>query len=367
MKKDIILTGLRANSAFHIGNYLGAILPMVELQKKYAGKYQINMFVPDLHSFTTPINHDELYRNTINNLKVYAAAGLDIHNKDTFIYRQSYIPAHSEMTWILNCFAYFGELSRMTQFKEKSESAALEDTSDIPEGLEKTIRQVQARGESVTVGLFDYPVLMAADILLYGAKWVPVGEDQRQHLEITRDIGLRINNKFKEELFVVPEPWQKQLEFAQRDTGVRIRSLVNPDKKMSKSVSDPRGTISMFDDPDLAAKKVMSATTDSFGEIKFDLKERPGVSNLLQIIALLSGRPQAEVNAEWEGKTRYGDLKTAAADSVKEFLNNFQQRFNEVDEITLMGKLEESEEQMKESATPILFKVQQAVGLRPKE
>src|SRR5215216_4105447 len=119
MKKDTILTGLRANGSFHLGNYLGAILPMVELQKQFAGQYQVNMFVPDLHSFTTPIDHTELFRNTIENLKIYVAAGLDLHDHDTFLYRQSYVPAHSEMTWILNCFAYFGEMSRMTQFKEK--------------------------------------------------------------------------------------------------------------------------------------------------------------------------------------------------------------------------------------------------------
>lgn len=344
MQKDTILTGLRANGTFHLGNYLGAILPMVELQKQYAGQYQVNMFVPDLHSFTTPIDHTALFRNTIENLKIYVAAGLDLHDQDTFLYRQSYVPAHSEMTWILNCFAYFGEMSRMTQFKEKSEGQA-----------------------NVSVGLFDYPVLMAADILLYNAKWVPVGEDQRQHLEIARDLGARLNNKFEKELFVLPEPWDKQLEFASRDSGVRIRSLVNPEKKMSKSVSDPKGTINLTDDPAEAAKKVMGATTDSFGEIRFDFKERPGISNLLQMFALLSGRSQAEVNAEWEGQTRYGDLKKAVATAVESFLTDFQAKLAAVDEITLLGKLEENEEHMREVTAPVLYKVQQAVGLRPQE
>ena len=152
-----ILTGIRANEQPTLGNYLGAFVPMVAMQQQYAGEYQINMFVPDLHSFTSPIDHTELYRNTLTNLKYFIAAGLDINDENTHIYRQSYISAHSELTWILDCFTYVGEMSRMTQFKEKSGE----------------------HNESVTVGLFNYPVLMAADILLYNAEYVPVGEDQR--------------------------------------------------------------------------------------------------------------------------------------------------------------------------------------------
>ncbi|MEX1995156.1 MAG: tryptophan--tRNA ligase, partial [Candidatus Saccharimonadales bacterium] len=183
MKKEVVLTGLRSNAEFHIGNYLGAIKPMVELQKEHAGQYQLNMFVPDLHSFTTPIDHSKLYEQTIENLKVFVAAGLDTDNADTFIYRQSYIPAHSELTWILDCFAGFGQASRMTEFKDKAN---------------------RENEDSLTVGLFNYPVLMAADILLYDAKWVPVGDDQRQHVEFTRDLAMRMNNKFGE-LFTLPE------------------------------------------------------------------------------------------------------------------------------------------------------------------
>lgn len=343
MSKPVILTGLRANSQFHIGNYLGAILPMVELQRKHAGEYQLNMFVPDLHSFTTPIDHNKLQAQIIDNLKMFVAAGLDVTNPDTFIYRQSYISAHSELTWILDCFTGFGELSRMTQFKEKS------GTED----------------DSVSVGLFNYPALMAADILLYNAEWVPVGEDQRQHLELTRDLALRLNNKFEKELFTVPHEWSKQLEFAQRDNGVRIRSLRNPEKKMSKSVSDPSGTIMMSDTPEEAAKKVMRAETDSFGEIKFDMKERPGISNLLQILALLSERPQADVNTEWEGKTRYGDLKTAVAEAVKGFLTAFQAKLEQVDEQAMLAKLATDEQAMRLVANETLLRAQQAVGLRP--
>ncbi len=344
MSKPIILTGLRANSELHIGNYLGAILPMVELQQRYAGEYQINMFVPDLHSFTTPIDHSKLQTQVMDNLRIFAAAGLDISNSDTHIYRQSYISAHSELTWILDCFTGFGELSRMTQFKEKSDGQ---------------------KEEQVTAGLFNYPVLMAADVLLYGATYVPVGEDQRQHLELMRDLAIRLNNKFEKDLFTVPVEWQKQLEFARRDTGVRIRSLRNPEKKMSKSVEDPAGTIMMNDAPADAAKKIMSATTDSFGEIRYDSKERPGVSNLLQIIALLTHRPVHEVVPEWEGKTSYGDLKKVAATEVEKFLNDFQTRLAGVDTAAITTKLESSEEQMREVASATLLRVQQAVGLRP--
>jgi tryptophanyl-tRNA synthetase len=340
--KEVILTGVRSNEEPTLGNYLGAFLPMVRLQREKAGEYQLNMFVPDLHSFTTPIDHENLYAQTVKNLKYFIASGLDIDNADTFIYRQSYISAHSELTWILDCFTYVGEMSRMTQFKEKSSGS-----------------------DNVSVGLFNYPVLMAADILLYGAKWVPVGDDQKQHLEITRDIALRMNNKFGN-LFTVPEDWKKQLEFASLDNGVRIRSLSNPDKKMSKSISDPRGTILLSDDPTDAAKKVMSATTDSVGTIHFDWDAQPGITNLLQILSLLNGRDQAEVNSDWEGKTSYGDLKKAVAESVREFLGEFQARYNAVGEAALLAKLEASEESVKGTAEQTLHAVQQAVGLRPK-
>src|SRR3990167_8826845 len=233
MRKEVILTGLRSNDEFHLGNYLGGILPIVQQQKKHAGKYQLNMFIPDLHSFTTPIDHGKLYEQTHQNLKIFVAAGLDIEQHDTFIYRQSYIPAHSELTWILDCFTGFGEMSRMTEFKDKSQTVG---------------------DDRITLGLFNYPVLMAADILLYGAKWVPVGDDQRQHVEFARDIAIRMNNKFGE-LFVLPADNKRQLKFSGREEPVRIRSLRNPKKKMSKSVEDPAGTIMLSDKPETAAEK----------------------------------------------------------------------------------------------------------------
>jgi tryptophanyl-tRNA synthetase len=342
MSKEVILTGLRSNAEFHLGNYLGAILPMAELQKKHAGDYQVNMFVPDLHSFTTPIDHSTLYDQTIQNLKAFVAAGLDISNENTFIYRQSYIPAHSELTWILDCFSGFGELSRMTEFKDKSE-----------------------RQENVSVGLFNYPALMAADILLYGAKWVPVGEDQRQHLEYTRDLAIRLNNKF-DDVFVVPEDNQKQTEFAQRSEPVRIRSLRTPEKKMSKSVEDPAGTILLSDNPFDAAQKVIAATTDSENAIHWDWEKQPGITNLLQILSLLANLPKEDVISEWKGKSSYGDLKTAVADAVKDFLADFQKKLNEVNHDQLMQKLEADEAEMSTVANATLERVQQAVGLRPR-
>jgi len=341
MDKEVVLTGLRSNSEFHLGNYLGAILPMVELQKKHAGQYQLNMFIPDLHSFTTPIDHGTLYEQTLENLKVFVAAGLDINQPDTFIYRQSYIPAHSELTWILDCFSYFGELSRMTEFKDKS-----------------------GRQENVTVGLFNYPVLMAADILLYGAKWVPVGEDQRQHVEFAREIANRMNNKFYN-LFVMPEDNAKQMKFSGRAEPVRIRSLRNPERKMSKSVDDPAGTIMLIDKPEEAAQKVLSATTDSTGVINYDWEKQPGIANLLQILALLSEKPQIEVNDQWAGKSSYNDLKTTVADAVRVFLADLQGKIAGVDDSAMQQKLKIDEAAMEKVADETLHRVQTAVGLRP--
>lgn len=343
MKKPVILTGVRSNEEPTLGNFLGAFVPMVEMQKKYAGDYQINMFVPDLHSFTTPVDHDQLYQNTLHNLKYFVAAGLDLHNPDTFLYRQSFIPAHSELTWILDCFTYMGEMGRMTQYKEKS--------------AEHT--------DSVTVGLFNYPVLMAADILLYNAAHVPVGEDQFQHIEITRDIATRFNNKFGD-IFTVPEATKDQTAFIQRDKGLRIRSLTDPTKKMSKSSTDEKSKILLNDDPAIAAKKIMGATTDSLGKIAFDWDTQPGITSLLQIMSLLSGRSQEEVNAEWIGNERYGDFKRAVADVVAEFLTNFQTRYNAITDDALLTKLEQSERDMNIIANATLLRAQQAVGLRAK-
>lgn len=341
--KEVILTGIRSNEEPTLGNYLGAFLPMVEMQQKYAGQYQINMFVPDLHSFTTPIDHSTLYQNTLHNLKYFIAAGLDISNPDTYIYRQSYIPAHSELTWILDCFTSVGEMSRMTQFKDKSAE----------------------HNASVTMGLMNYPVLMAADILLYNARFVPVGEDQFQHLEITRDIALRFNNKFGD-IFTIPEATEKQTQFIKRDSGLRIRSLTDPSKKMSKSSDDQKSKINLNDTPEQARKKVMSATTDSFASVNFDWENQPGVTNLLQLLSLTSGVDQQAVNERWTGEAQYGPLKTAVAESVGIFLDEFHQRYQQISDDRLLDMLARSEQAMVHTANQTLLRAQQAVGLRPR-
>ena len=342
MSKPVILTGIRSNSDLTLGNYLGAILPIVDMQKRHAGTYRINMFVPDLHSITTPVDYKALYNQTTNNLKYFVAAGLDIRQADTFIYRQSYLHEHAELAWVLECFIYFGELSRMTQFKEKSQQQS-----------------------TVSVGLFNYPALMAADILLYDAEYVPVGEDQRQHLELTRDVALRMNQQFKKQLFIVPKPWNEQMEFARLNQGVRIRSLKNPEFKMSKSISDPSGTILISDQPDEARRKVMEATTDSMSSINFDYQGQPGISNLLQINALLSKQSLDDTIKQWRGQTNYRELKQSTADLIATFLEDIQLKMANVSEQTLLDKLAQDEAVMHEIAQAKVNEVFQAVGLRP--
>jgi len=375
MDKEVILTGLRSNAEFHLGNYLGAIKPMVRLQHELKGQYQLNMLVPDLHSFTTPIDHSKLYQQTVDNVRLYIAAGLDINHPDTYVYRQSRIPAHSELTWILSCFTYFGELNRMTQFKEKIRNLRDDFADNLKpfgnigghsaEQTKKTDTFLEEiRDANITAGLFIYPVLMAADILLYNAKWVPVGDDQRQHVELTRDVAIRMNNKFNQELFTVPHEWNKQLEFIGIDNGVRIRSLRNPEKKMSKSVEDPAGTIMLSDNPEEAAKKIMSATTDSVGKINYDWDKQAGVTNLLQILALTEDKDQDEVNKQWAGQDSYGQLKQAVADSVKKTLEDLQAQLDGVSTAQVEEKLTADEAKMSAVANATLEKVQKAVGLR---
>ncbi len=338
----VILTGLRANNDLHIGNYLGALMPLVEMATVKSSEYQINIFVPDLHSFTTPIDHSKLQAQVTNNLRLYVAAGLPLNNSNLHIYRQSYIPAHSELTWILDCFTGFGEMNRMTQFKDKSSKLG---------------------DDRISVGLFNYPVLMAADILLYGATYVPVGDDQTQHLEFARDIAARMNNQFGE-LFIVPKPVKEQHAFFGKEQGLRIRDLVEPAKKMSKSDETGKGVIFMNDSPEAARKKIMSATTDSLGVVAFDLQNQPGVSNLLSLLALFANRPLDEVIAEYQGQTQYGPLKTAVADAVVAFLTTFQEALANVDNAQILAKLADSEAAMRDQADVTLLRVQRAVGLR---
>jgi len=262
---------------------------------------------------------------------------LPLNNDVVYLYRQSYIPAHSELTWILDCFTSMGEMSRMTQFKDKA----------AKEG-----------GDRLSVGMYNYPVLMAADILLYGASYVPVGDDQAQHLEFTRDIAERLNNRFGE-VFVVPKPVKEQHEFFGKDQGLRIRDLQDPSKKMSKSEVSGKGIIFLTDAPDEARQKIMSAETDSLGEIRYDYQERPGISNLLDLLKLFGGNPD-----DYVGQRQYGPLKVAVADKISEFLKDFQTRLAQVDEAAIRSKLESSEAKMNDDANATLHSVQRAVGLR---
>ena len=309
-----ILTGIRSNSVLTLGNYLGALLPMVRLANKYSKDYQINVFVPDLHSIISEVDGD-LQANTIRTLKYYLAAGLEI-NENVHIYRQSHVPAHSELCWILDCVATMGETSRMIQFKEKSKGQ-----------------------ESCNVGIFNYPILMAADILLYDATYVPIGEDQFQHIELTRNIAMRVNHKFGE-IFTVPATTADQVKFMGMDEGLRIRDLLNPEKKMR------------------------SATTDSLGKIKFDMFNQPGISNLLQIEAQVTGVPLQDVISTWAGETRYGDLKKKVGESVSQMLTVFQEKLAQISDEEVLDLLESGEQYANEVANKKLLEVQKAFRLR---
>lgn len=362
MSKPVILTGLRANNDLHIGNYLGALLPIVDLARDKSDDYQINLFVPDLHSFTTPIDHSALQAQIMQNLRVFVASGLPLDNSNVHLYRQSRIPAHSELTIILNSFTGMGEMSRMTQFKDKSQTY----TEFMGAEEFNPTREVDLTGlnrKSVSVGLFDYPVLMASDILLYDAIYVPVGDDQTQHLEFTRDIAERMNKKFGE-LFTVPKAVADQHKFFGKDQGLRIKDLQDPTKKMSKSDDSEKGVIFMNDRPEDARKKIMSATTDNEARVVYDPENQPGVSNLLQIHALLSKQPLDRSIELFKGQTQYGEFKKAVADVVANFLEDFHGKLAKVDDKELVAKLESSEEEMNIVANKTLAKVQKAVGLR---
>ena len=333
-----ILTGIRSNSVLTLGNYLGALLPMVRLANEHSKEYQVNIFVPDLHSIISEVDGD-LRENTIRTLKYWLAAGLEL-NENVHIYRQSYVPAHSELCWILNCVATMGETSRMIQYKEKSKGQ-----------------------ESCNVGIFDYPILMAADILLYSAEYIPLGEDQFQHIELTRNIAMRFNHRFGE-IFTVPVATAEQVKFMGVSDGIRIRDLLNPEKKMSKSTKAENSKIMLDDEPERAAKKIMSATTDSLGIIKFDMWAQPGISNLLQIEALVNNVPLQDVISTWAGQTRYGELKRKVAESVSSMLAEFQAKFAEISDEEVYALLDRGEAYANQVASAKLFEAQKAFGLR---
>ena len=316
------------------------MLPMVRLANKWSesGEYQVNIFVPDLHSIISEVDGD-LQENIVRTIKYYLAAGLKL-NENVHIYRQSYVPAHSELCWILNCVATMGEASRMIQYKEKSKGQ-----------------------ESCNVGIFDYPILMAADILLYSAEYIPLGEDQFQHIELTRNLAMRFNNRFGE-TFVVPVSTAEQVKFMGMSDGIRIRDLLNPEKKMSKSTKAENSKIMLDDAPEKAAKKIMSATTDSLGVVKFDMWGQPGISNLLQIEALVTGVPLQDVISTWAGQTSYGELKRKVASSVSAMLSEFQARLAEISDEEVFQLLEAGEKYANEVAGAKLLEAQKAFRLR---
>lgn len=290
-----IFSGMQPTSdSLHLGNYLGALTQWVALQDGNDAIY----CVVDLHALTVGPDPAVLRERTRRTAAQYLAAGVDPGRSLLFV--QSHVPEHAELAWILSCHTGFGEASRMTQFKDKSSKQGTEGT---------------------TVGLFTYPVLMAADILLYDTDLVPVGEDQRQHLELTRDLATRLNSRFGAGTAVVPEP------YIVRSTA-KIYDLQDPTSKMSKSAGSPNGLIELLDDPKVVAKRIRSAVTDAEREIRFDAEAKPGISNLLTIYSALTGREVAAIEAEYAGKG-YGDLKKDLADVVVDFLTPFQARVHE--------------------------------------
>ncbi len=337
-KTPTILTGIRANSELTLGNFLGALVPMVRLANQHSETAHINIFVPDLHSIISEVD-GELQQNIIKPLKNYLAAGLSL-NEHVHFYRQSHVPAHSELCWILNCVASMGDLNRMTQFKDKSEGK-----------------------ESVNVGIFDYPVLMAADILLYDAEYVPVGEDQFQHLELTRRIAEKFNKQYAD-IFTLPAEPKQQVAFMQVGEAIRIRDLQNPEKKMSKSSQSANSKIMLSDTPEQAKKKIMSATTDSVGKISFDMFNQPGISNLLQIDALVNNAPLQEIVSTWAGETHYGDLKQKVAEDVAVFLCDFQRKLATISDQEVLEQLKIGEEYANKIANAKLLEAQKAFHLR---
>jgi tryptophanyl-tRNA synthetase len=295
-----VFSGIKPTGETQLGNYLGAIRRWVDDQpppgSAAARNHESIFCVVDLHALTAPWNPDEVRRLTRHHATMLMAAGLDENRSLLFV--QSHVRAHTELTWILNCVATFGELQRMVQFKEKS-----------------------AGRESVSVGLFDYPVLMAADILLYNTEEVPVGDDQRQHVELTRDIAVRFNNTYGE-TFVVPRATFPAV-------GARVMDLQMPTKKMSKSDQSPMGCVMVLDEPAAIAKKIKSAVTDSGTEVKHDRDEKPGIANLIEIYGAVAGMSISGVEQQFAGQ-QYGGFKSAVSDAVVEYLRPVQDRYAEL-------------------------------------
>ncbi len=326
--KKRVFSGIQPTGNLHIGNYLGAIKNWVREQHQYE-----NVFcIVDLHALTVPQPPEELYRASRQVAMLYLACGLNLDHCAIFI--QSHIPAHSELTWLLNCVTPMGWLERMTQFKDKS-----------------------AKQESVSTGLFDYPVLMATDILLYDTHFVPVGEDQKQHVELTRDIAQRFNNLYGD-TFVVPDVLIPK-------AGARVMGLDEPTAKMSKSIDKQGHALRLLDPPNVLKKSIMRATTDSLNRIAFDPVEQPGVYNLLNMYQAITGQSDEETLAEFEGDG-YGNLKKQVAEAVIGEMEPIQQRYNDMakDPGYIEQVLKEGADRVRPIAENRLLVAQQKLGLR---
>ena len=295
VQKKRILSGIQPSGDLTLGSYLGAIKNWAALADEYDCYYML----ADMHTITVRQVPAELRRHTLTQVAAYIASGLDPEKNVLFV--QSHVPAHAQLGWVLDCYTMFGELSRMTQFKDKSAKNA----------------------DNINAGLFTYPALMAADILLYQPDFVPVGNDQKQHIEICRDIAIRVNNRFKD-TFVIPDG-----RFLKE--GARIMALDDPTKKMSKSAENIHSRISLLDEDSKIKKSIMRATTDSDGEIRFDPENKPGVSNLLNIYSALSGKSIDDIVADFAG-CGYGDFKKELVEITKEALVPIKQNFNEIRE-----------------------------------
>lgn len=321
-----MLSGIKPTGRLHLGNYIGAISQFV----KYQDEYEMYIFIANQHAITVPTDPKALRQNTKDLIALYLAAGLDPEKCTLFL--QSDVDAHVKLGWVFTCLTYMGELQRMTQYKDKT-----------------------AKGETgITDGLFTYPCLMAADILLYDADYVPVGQDQKQHVELTRHLAERFNNRYSE-TFVVPQPLETKV-------GKKIFSLQDPTKKMSKSETDAKGTIDLLDDPAVAKKKIMSAVTDSVGIIQYDPESQPGLANLLTIQSVLANEPIEDIEKRYEGKG-YGELKKEIGQTVFDFLTDLQAKYKKIIESNVIDQiLEEGAKKASYVANKKIRKVYKKIG-----
>ena len=321
-----MLSGIKPTGRLHLGNYIGAISQFV----KYQDEYEMYIFIANQHAITVPSDPKALRQNTKDLIALYLAAGLDPEKCTLFL--QSDVDAHVKLGWVFTCLTYMGELQRMTQYKDKT-----------------------AKGETgITDGLFTYPCLMAADILLYDADYVPVGQDQKQHVELTRHLAERFNNRYSE-TFVVPQPLETKV-------GKKIFSLQDPTKKMSKSETDTKGTIDLLDDPAVARKKIMSAVTDSVGIIQYDPESQPGLANLLTIQSVLANEPIEDIVKRYEGKG-YGELKKEIGQTVFDFLTDLQAKYKKIIESNVIDQiLEEGAKKASYVANKKIRKVYKKIG-----